>query len=81
MTGQYLFTRCSDGFTLSGIGQVGSINGIQTLTDVEADRRVRARANTGGVPGTATVQILNGGAPQTFRIVDTNPNAVCACSS
>ena len=79
-TGQYLFTRCSDGFTLSGTGQVGSVDGLRMLTDIESDRRVRARANTHGVPGTATFQILNEGV-QTFRIVDTNPDAVCACST
>ncbi|MGH9763230.1 MAG: choice-of-anchor Q domain-containing protein, partial [Blastocatellia bacterium] len=33
VTGQYKFTRCSDGFTLTGTGVVRVVNGIQTLTD------------------------------------------------
>jgi hypothetical protein len=79
-TGQYMFTRCSDNFTLTGTGTVGLVNGIKTLTDSKPDRRISAGFNTGQLTGSATIylQVVQG-VWQTFRIVDTNPSAVCAC--
>jgi hypothetical protein len=79
-TGAYKFTRCSDGFMITGTGVVKLVNGVQTLTDFKTDRRLSAGFNTGQLTGNATiyVQVVQG-VWQSFRIVDTNPNAVCAC--
>src|SRR5262249_16240174 len=79
-TGAYTFTRCSDGFTLSGTGVAKLVNGILTLTDFKSDRRLSAGFNTGQLTGNATIYLMVAqGVWQTFRIVDTNPAAVCAC--
>jgi hypothetical protein len=79
-TGAYKFTRCSDGFMITGSGVVKLVNGIQTLTDFKSSIRLSAGFNTGQLTGNATiyVQVVQG-VWQSFRIVDTNPNAVCAC--
>jgi hypothetical protein len=78
--GQYKFTRCSDGFMLSGTGVVRLMNGILTLTDSKPDRRVSAGFITGQRTGSATIYIMIGqGVWQTFRINSTNPAAVCSC--
>jgi hypothetical protein len=79
-TGAYKFTRCSDGFMLSGTGKVALVNGIRTLTDFKTDRRISAGFNTGQLTGNATMYLMVAqGVWQTFRIVDTNPSAVCKC--
>jgi predicted outer membrane repeat protein len=79
-TGQYQFTRCSDKFTLTGTGTVGLVNGIRTLNDFKTDRRISAGFNTGQLTGNATIYLkVAQGVWQTFRIVDTNPSAVCKC--
>jgi hypothetical protein len=80
-TGQYKFTRCSDSFMLTGTGTVGLVNGIRTLMDFKSDRRISAGLNVGQLTGHATVylQVVQG-VWQSSQIVDTNPNAVCACS-
>jgi len=79
-TGAYKFTRCSDGFMLTGTGLVKLVNGIQTLTDFKSDRRISAGLNTGQLTGNATLYLMvTGGVWQTIGIVDTNPAAVCAC--
>lgn len=81
ISGQYKFTRCSDGFTLTGTGVVKVVNDIQTLTDSESDRRVSAGRNLGQMTGTVTIYFEYGlGVWETFVINDTNPGAVCACS-
>jgi predicted outer membrane repeat protein len=79
-TGQYLFTRCSDNFTLSGTGTVALVNGIRTLTDMKPDRRISAGFNTGQLTGNATLYLkVAQGVWQTFRVFDTNPSAACKC--
>jgi len=79
-TGQYQFTRCSDGFTLTGTGTIALVNGIRTLTDFKSDRRISAGYNTGQLTGNATVYLMvTQGVWQTFRVIDTNPSAVCKC--
>jgi hypothetical protein len=79
-TGQYQFTRCSDGFTLTGTGTVALVNGIRTLTDFKSDRRISAGFNTGQLTGNATIYLMVAqGVWQTFRVVDTNPAVVCKC--
>jgi hypothetical protein len=80
-TGQYIFTRCSDGFNLGGIGTTGLVNGIQTLKDSKSDRRVTAGSNQGSHTGSATIYLMVGqGVWETFRINATRPAAVCSCS-
>jgi hypothetical protein len=79
-TGQYKFTRCSDGFMITGTGVAKLVNGIRTLTDFKSDRRISAGFNTGQLTGNATLYLrVAGGVWQSFQIVDTNPHAVCVC--
>jgi hypothetical protein len=79
-TGQYQFTRCSDGFTLTGTGTVSLVNGIRTLNDFKADRRIHAGFNTGQLTGIATIYLeVAQGVWQVFQIYDTKPSAVCKC--
>jgi hypothetical protein len=79
-TGQYLFTRCSDGFTLSGTGTVTMPNGIRLLTDRKPDRRISAGFSASQLTGGATIYLnVAQGVWQLFRINDTNPSAVCKC--
>jgi hypothetical protein len=79
-TGQYKFTRCSDGFMITGTGVVKLVNGIQTLTDFKSDRRISAGFNTGQRTGNATIYLMVAqGVWQSLQIVDTNPAATCSC--
>jgi len=79
-TGAYIFTRCSDGFTLTGTGVAKLVNGIRTLTDFKTDRRISAGFNTGQLTGNGTIYFkVAQGVWQSFQIVDTNPHAVCTC--
>ena len=79
-TGQYKFTRCSDGFMLSGVGVAALTNNMRTLMDSKPDRRVSAGFNTGQLTGSATIYFTAApGLWQIFRINSTNPAAVCVC--
>jgi len=79
-TGQYQFFRCSDNFILTGTGTVALVNGGRTLTDFKSDRRISAGFNTGQLTGNATIYLMvTQGVWQTFRVIDTNPSAVCKC--
>lgn len=81
MTGQYIFTRCSDKFSLTGTGVVRAVNGIETLTDSKPDRQVSAGRNPGPQTGSAIIYFQYArGVFTSFRINDTNPSSVCACS-
>ena len=81
-TGAYKFTRCSDGFMLTGTGTVGLVNGIKTLTDFKSDRRISAGFNTGQLTGNAIIYLqVAQGVWQTLRIIDTNPAATCSCGA
>jgi hypothetical protein len=78
--GAYKFTRCSDGFMISGTGVAKVVNGIQTLTDFRSNVRLSAGFNLGQRTGNATIYLMVApGVWQTFRIVDTNPFAICTC--
>lgn len=82
-TGAYLFTHCggNDPFTLSGVGTVGKVNGILTLTDKKPDRNITAGFNTGQLTGTAVVTVITGpGLSTVYHISDTNPHPVCSCA-
>ncbi|HKV42936.1 MAG TPA: hypothetical protein VJX67_27320, partial [Blastocatellia bacterium] len=78
ITGDYMYTRCSDGFTLSGTGTITTPSGVVTLTDKKADRYVSASVMSIGT-GSATITFLIGTTRQTVRIVDRTPGAVCSC--
>jgi hypothetical protein len=79
-TGAYKFTRCSDGFMLTGTGKVGLTNGMRTLTDSQPDRRVSAGFSTATLTGSATIYLMVAqGVWQTFRVNASNPSAVCSC--
>ncbi|HKV39220.1 MAG TPA: beta-propeller fold lactonase family protein [Blastocatellia bacterium] len=80
-TGAYRFTRCSDGLSLSGTGQVESVSGVVTLTDTQPGYRIRASFNPGQSTGSANiVLVVSQGVFETIRINDTNPNSVCSCT-
>ena len=79
-TGDYKFTRCSDGFMLTGTGTVKLVNGIRTLRDFKTDRRLSTGFNRSQLTGSATIYLkVAQGVWQTFRIIDTNPSAACIC--
>jgi hypothetical protein len=81
-TGQYLFTICSTGFTLSGTGVVTHESGLLMLTDSESNRKLSAGVNPGSRTGTATIYVETAqGIWQTYRINDTNPSATCTCGT
>jgi hypothetical protein len=80
-TGAYQFTRCKDGFTLTGTGSVRLANHIETLTDRKPDRRISAGFLTNQLTGHAVITIVAGpGLSQTYNLNQTNPRAVCACN-
>ena len=81
MTGAYMYTRCKDGFALSGQGVVGKTDSIDTLVDTRTDRRVNAGFNTGTLTGSATIQLeIAQGVWQDFRVSDTTSlGKVCSC--
>jgi hypothetical protein len=69
-TGDYVFTHPgSHGFTLSGRGTASVVNGVRTLTDFKADRRISAMFLLGQQTGRATITVLVAqGVWQTFVI-------------
>jgi len=80
-TGAYKFTRCSDGFMVTGTGVAKLVNGIRTLTDFKSSVRLSAGFNTGQLTGNATIYLkVAQGVWQSFQIVDTNPQAICSCA-
>jgi hypothetical protein len=58
-TGDYKFKRCSDGFTLTGLGSISSHGSTFGLQHNPGDRRVNASWTTGG-SGTASLQLPPG---------------------
>jgi len=82
VTGQYVFTECSTGFTLNGTGAVGVASGVRTLTVSTASLKLSAGVNIGSRTGTATIYVETAqGIWQTYRINDTNPSATCTCGT
>lgn len=80
VTGAYRFNRCSDGFTLSGVGTIRLVNGIETVTDSRSDRRISAGFSMATRTGSAVIMIqIAQGVWQTLRVNDTNPSATCTC--
>jgi len=81
-TGAYRFTRCKDGFTLSGTGSVRTANSIVSLTDTKPDRNVNAGFLIAQRTGRATVTLITApGLSQTITISSTNPNRICSCGT
>ena len=79
-TGQYVYTRCKDKFTMTGTGVVSTSTGMATLTDSRSDRRINAAANPGTLTGRANITlILAPGVYQTITVNQTNPSATCIC--
>jgi hypothetical protein len=79
-TGQYVYTRCRDKFTLTGTGMVRTVAGIVTLTDSRPDRKINASFNLGQLTGKAYITLIPApGVSQTITLFDTNPRATCQC--
>ena len=82
-TGVYTVCAAAQGVGTGGLGKVGLVNGIQTLTDNQPDRRISAGFFTGQLTGKATVVVRQApGIWQTITISDTNPvpPASCPCT-
>jgi hypothetical protein len=78
--GAYTFTRCQDGFTLTGTGTVRTSGSIVTLTDKKSDRIINAAVLTNQKTGRANVTLIIGkGIFQTITANQTNPSAGCSC--
>jgi hypothetical protein len=78
--GAYTFTRCKDGFTLSGTGTVRTSGSVMILTDKKLDRIINARFLTNQKTGRASVTLVGGkGNFQTTTANQTNPSAACGC--
>ncbi|HKQ04864.1 MAG TPA: choice-of-anchor X domain-containing protein [Blastocatellia bacterium] len=77
-TGDYQFTRCSSGFSLTGTGVVTIKGSIITLQHNAADRRVLAQVDNSVKNGKASVQVFSLGT--TFTVTDRNTtNNTCSC--
>lgn len=77
-TGDYIFTRCSTGFTLGGKGTVTIQGSVITLQHNAADRKVLAQIDNAVKKGKASVQVFSLG--MTFTIMDRNTaNNTCIC--
>jgi hypothetical protein len=64
-TGKYFFTRCSDGFTLGGVGVVKVDGCMIQLEDLQAGHRVVASVNECAQQGKAIVEKF---APDAFKV-------------
>jgi 6-phosphogluconolactonase len=80
-TGAYQYTRCRDGFSISGVGTLRTVNGVLSLTDTEPDRRVSGGFLMGQQTGRVTIMFMIGqGLWQTFTVNDTTSfGAGCTC--
>jgi hypothetical protein len=72
ITGEYLFSRCSDGFTLTGIGTVTKTGCLYKLTHNPSDRRVLASLDTCQKKGSASLQFPVGTTAMTITDRDTS---------
>ena len=69
-TGEYIFSRCSNGYSLSGTGSLTVHSSTYTLTHNAGDRRVTASLDDAVHRGNASVQVFALGI--TFTIMDRN---------
>jgi len=81
VTGAYMYTRCSDGFSISGTGAVRSVGGVLNLIDNRPDRRISAAFITGQLTGNVTVMVnVTQGVWQTMSVHDTTSlGKGCSC--
>jgi hypothetical protein len=70
-TGEYTFTRCSDGLTISGVGKVKSDGCSTSLEDEQATHRVVASVNECGGDGKAAVERFT---PEPFKLFFSDQN-------
>lgn len=78
LTGDYQFTRCGSGITLSGKGTVTKRGSLITLQDATASRKVVATVDGSTKRATASIQVFSLGS--TFTITDRNTtNNTCGC--
>jgi len=79
-TGQYVYTRCVDKFTLTGTGPVKNVGGLISLTDSQPDRRISTLYNPGTLTGRANITlVIAPGVYQTIVVSQTNPHPTCVC--
>jgi hypothetical protein len=71
-TGEYLFSKCSDGFTLTGTGTVTKKGCTYTLAHNPSDRRVQASLDTCTKKGNASLQFPVGTTAMTLTDRDTS---------
>jgi uncharacterized delta-60 repeat protein len=77
-TGDYKFSNCRKGFTLTGRGTISILFCKIELEDVERDRNISVLANTCTRTGTASVRDFSRN--QTFTISDRDiTNNTCSC--
>ena len=79
-TGQYLYTRCKDKFTLAGTGSVRNISGSNTLIVNLSNLKINASSNPGSLTGRANITLIPAtGVLQMIVVNQTNPAATCRC--
>ncbi|HKV39505.1 MAG TPA: choice-of-anchor Q domain-containing protein [Blastocatellia bacterium] len=79
-TGAYTYTRCKDGFTVTGTGKVTVASGTINLTDSESTKRISAAFSPGQLTGRANITLIPArGVFQTLTVSQTNPHATCSC--
>ena len=69
-TGEYLFARCSNAYSLSGTGNLTVHGSTYTLTHYPGDRRITVKLDDALHKGTASVQVFALGI--TYTITDSN---------
>jgi hypothetical protein len=77
-TGNYIFTNCRKGVTVSGIGTLHMRGCKLDLQSVTADHRLSAAVNTCSHVATASLKISSISKPLTIADSDTTNNT-CAC--
>lgn len=82
VTGDYRFTRCRDGLSVSGTGRVQVVRSVVILTDARPDHKVAASFLSGQETGAAVIVVMVApGVFQTTAIIDTNPSSNCLCGT
>ena len=80
ITGDYQFTNCPGGLTVSGTGSIRTRGCLITLEVTNPDRRLLARTDTCMKIGTATLRLFS--PDRVFSILDRNTaNNTCTCGS
>jgi len=78
-SGAYTFTRCSDGFTITGTGTPSTVASVEFLNAFQPDRRITADLMLGQGTGKAAISFRTvQGTYQNFFIKQNIPFAACA---